>query len=81
MHHLNAALRAHALYRKDVEYIVQDNQVLIVDEFTGRVLAGRRWSDRTLVSLGLGAASDPLGSHGVSLTSGQTAADREELTY
>ena len=45
MHHLNAALRAHALYRRDVEYIVRDNQIVIVDEFTGRTLPGRRWSE------------------------------------
>jgi preprotein translocase subunit SecA len=45
MHHLNAALRAHALYRKDVEYIVRGNDVIIVDEFTGRTMPGRRWSD------------------------------------
>ncbi|MCU0755409.1 MAG: preprotein translocase subunit SecA [Xanthomonadales bacterium] len=45
MHHLNAALRAHALYRRDVDYIVRDGEVIIVDEFTGRTLPGRRWSD------------------------------------
>ena len=45
MHHLNAALRAHALFRRDVDYIVRDNQVTIVDEFTGRTLPGRRWSE------------------------------------
>ncbi|GMQ87226.1 MAG: preprotein translocase subunit SecA [Gammaproteobacteria bacterium] len=45
MHHLNAALRALALYQKDVEYIVQDGQVVIVDEFTGRTMPGRRWSE------------------------------------
>jgi preprotein translocase subunit SecA len=45
MHHLNAALRAHALYRRDVEYIVRDGEVIIVDEFTGRTMQGRRWSD------------------------------------
>ena len=45
VHHLNAALRAHALYNRDVEYLVRDGEVLIVDEFTGRTLAGRRWSD------------------------------------
>ncbi len=45
MHHLNAALRAHALYRKDVEYIVRNDEVIIVDEFTGRTMPGRRWSD------------------------------------
>jgi preprotein translocase subunit SecA len=45
MHHLNAALRAHALYRKDVEYIVRAGEVIIVDEFTGRTMPGRRWSD------------------------------------
>ncbi|MBI5448050.1 MAG: preprotein translocase subunit SecA [Gammaproteobacteria bacterium] len=45
MHHLNAALRAHTLFQRDVDYIVQNNQVLIVDEHTGRVLPGRRWSD------------------------------------
>jgi len=45
MHHLNAALRSHALYRKDVEYIVRNGEVIIVDEFTGRTMPGRRWSD------------------------------------
>jgi preprotein translocase subunit SecA len=45
VHHLNAALRAHALYQRDVEYIVRDGEVIIVDEFTGRTLPGRRWSD------------------------------------
>jgi protein translocase subunit secA len=45
MHHLNALLRAHHLYRRDVEYIVRDGQVIIVDEFTGRIMPGRRWSD------------------------------------
>jgi preprotein translocase subunit SecA len=45
MHHLNAALRALALYQKDVDYIVQDGQVVIVDEFTGRTMPGRRWSE------------------------------------
>ena len=45
MHHLNAALRAHAMYRKDVEYIVRAGEVIIVDEFTGRTMPGRRWSD------------------------------------
>ncbi len=45
MHHLYAALRAHALYHKDQHYVVQDDEVVIVDEFTGRLMAGRRWSD------------------------------------
>jgi len=45
MHHITAALRAHALYKKDVDYIVQNNDVVIVDEFTGRTMSGRRWSD------------------------------------
>jgi preprotein translocase subunit SecA len=45
VHHLNAALRAHALYQRDVDYIVRDGEVIIVDEFTGRTLPGRRWSD------------------------------------
>jgi preprotein translocase subunit SecA len=45
MHHLNAALRAHALYRRDVEYLVRNGEVVIVDEFTGRTMPGRRWSD------------------------------------
>jgi len=44
-HHLENALRAHAIYKKDVDYVVKDGEVLIVDEFTGRILAGRRWSD------------------------------------
>ena len=45
MHHLNAALRAHSLYKRDVEYIVRQDEVIIVDEFTGRTMPGRRWSD------------------------------------
>jgi preprotein translocase subunit SecA len=45
MHHLNAALRAHALYKRDVEYIVRGGEVIIVDEFTGRTMPGRRWSE------------------------------------
>ncbi|MGD2076185.1 MAG: preprotein translocase subunit SecA [Gammaproteobacteria bacterium] len=45
IHHLNAALRAYALYQRDVDYIVQDGQVVIVDEFTGRTMPGRRWSE------------------------------------
>ena len=45
MHHINAAIRAHKLFNKDVDYIVQDGEVIIVDEFTGRTMAGRRWSD------------------------------------
>jgi len=45
VHHLNTALRAHALYHKNVDYIVRDNQVVIVDEFTGRTMPGRRWSE------------------------------------
>ena len=45
MHHLNAALRAHALYKRDVEYIVRNGEIIIVDEFTGRTMPGRRWSD------------------------------------
>ncbi|MFI4969406.1 MAG: preprotein translocase subunit SecA [Lysobacterales bacterium] len=45
VHHLNAALRANAIYQRDVDYIVRDGEVIIVDEFTGRTLTGRRWSD------------------------------------
>ncbi len=45
MHHLHAALRAHALFQRNVDYIVKDNQVVIVDEFTGRTMPGRRWSE------------------------------------
>ena len=45
VHHLNAALRAHAIYTRDVEYIVKDGEIVIVDEFTGRTMPGRRWSD------------------------------------
>ena len=45
MHQINAALRAHALYHREVEYIVKDGEVVIVDEFTGRTMPGRRWSD------------------------------------
>ncbi|MBS0511351.1 MAG: preprotein translocase subunit SecA [Proteobacteria bacterium] len=45
VHHLYAALRAHALYHKDQQYVVQNGEVIIVDEFTGRLMPGRRWSD------------------------------------
>lgn len=45
LHHLNASLRAHAVYRKDVDYLIQDGKVVIVDEHTGRTMAGRRWSE------------------------------------
>jgi len=45
MHHINAAIRAHKLFNKDVDYIVKDGEVIIVDEFTGRTMTGRRWSD------------------------------------
>ena len=45
VHHLNAGLRAHAIYNRDVDYILQDGQIVIVDEFTGRTMSGRRWSD------------------------------------
>ena len=45
MHHVNAALRAHHLFHKDVDYIVRDNEIIIVDEHTGRTMDGRRWSD------------------------------------
>ncbi len=45
LHHLNAALRAHALYHREVDYIVKDNQIIIIDEFTGRMMLGRRWSE------------------------------------
>ncbi|MDK9708641.1 MAG: preprotein translocase subunit SecA [Desulforhopalus sp.] len=45
LHHLNQSLKAHILFKKDVDYIVRDNQVIIVDEFTGRTMEGRRYSD------------------------------------
>ncbi|HSU87826.1 MAG TPA: preprotein translocase subunit SecA, partial [Terriglobia bacterium] len=45
LHHINQALRAHTLYKRDVEYVVKEGEVIIVDEFTGRLMPGRRWSD------------------------------------
>jgi preprotein translocase subunit SecA len=45
LHHVQQALRAHALYKRDVDYVVKDGEVIIVDEFTGRMMPGRRWSD------------------------------------
>jgi len=45
LHHVQQGLKAHTLFKKDVDYIVKDNQVVIVDEFTGRLMPGRRWSD------------------------------------
>ncbi len=44
-HHVETAVKAHALYRKDVEYVIKDGEIIIVDEFTGRMMPGRRWSD------------------------------------
>jgi preprotein translocase subunit SecA len=44
-HHVETAVKAHALYHRDVEYVVKDGEVIIVDEFTGRLMPGRRWSD------------------------------------
>jgi len=44
-HHVETAIKAHALYRRDIEYVVKDGEVIIVDEFTGRMMPGRRWSD------------------------------------
>ena len=45
MHHIGAAVRAHTLFHRDVEYIVRDGEIVIVDEFTGRTMPGRRWSE------------------------------------
>ncbi|MGA7871535.1 MAG: hypothetical protein WCA22_11620, partial [Candidatus Binatus sp.] len=45
LHHANQGLRAHALFKRDVDYVVKDGEVIIVDEFTGRLMPGRRWSD------------------------------------
>ncbi len=45
LHHVNQALRAHSLFKRDVDYVVKEGQVVIVDEFTGRLMPGRRWSD------------------------------------
>lgn len=45
VHHLNAALKAHTLFHRDQHYVVQDNEIVIVDEFTGRLMSGRRWSE------------------------------------
>ena len=45
VHHITQALRAHYLYKRDVEYVVKDGEIVIVDEFTGRLMPGRRWSD------------------------------------
>ncbi|MBE9531734.1 MAG: preprotein translocase subunit SecA, partial [Proteobacteria bacterium] len=45
LHHVNQGLKAHVLFKKDVDYVVKDGEVIIVDEFTGRLMSGRRWSD------------------------------------
>ena len=45
LHHVNQALKAHAIFKRDVDYVIKDGEVLIVDEFTGRLMPGRRWSD------------------------------------
>ena len=45
VHHLNQALKANVMFKKDIDYIVKDEKVVIIDEFTGRMMEGRRWSD------------------------------------
>ena len=45
VHHLNQALKANKMFRRDIDYIVKDDKVIIIDEFTGRMMDGRRWSD------------------------------------
>ncbi|HKA33655.1 MAG TPA: preprotein translocase subunit SecA, partial [Candidatus Binatia bacterium] len=45
LHHINQGLKAHALFKRDVDYVIKDGEVIIVDEFTGRLMPGRRWSD------------------------------------
>src|SRR3546814_15115481 len=45
VHHVNQALRANVMFRRDIDYIVKDGKVIIIDEFTGRMMDGRRWSD------------------------------------
>ena len=45
LHHVQQALKAHAIFKRDVDYVVKDGEVIIVDEFTGRLMPGRRWSD------------------------------------
>ena len=45
IHHINQALKAHALFKRDVDYVIKDGEIIIVDEFTGRLMPGRRWSD------------------------------------
>ncbi len=45
LHHVSQGLRAHTLYKRDVDYVVKDGEVIIVDEFTGRLMPGRRWSE------------------------------------
>jgi preprotein translocase subunit SecA len=45
LHHVNQGLKAHTLFHRDVDYMVKDGEVVIVDEFTGRLMPGRRWSD------------------------------------
>ncbi len=45
LHHINQGLKAHALFKRDVDYIVKNGEVIIVDEFTGRLMPGRRYSD------------------------------------
>ena len=45
VHHLNQALRANMMFKRDTDYIVKDDKVIIIDEFTGRMMDGRRWSD------------------------------------
>src|SRR5437667_2044481 len=45
LHHINQALKAHTLFKRDGEYVVKEGEVIIVDEFTGRLMPGRRWSD------------------------------------
>ena len=52
LHHVNQALKAHTLFKRDVDYIVKDGEVVIVDEFTGRLMPGRRYSEGLHQALG-----------------------------
>ena len=59
LHHVQQALKAHAIFKRDVDYVVKDGEVIIVDEFTGRLMPGRRWSD----GLHQGGGSQGTGAH------------------
>ena len=76
MHHLMAALRAHSLFHKDQHYVIQDGEIVIVDEFTGRLMSGRRWSEGLHQAVEASTTSKPSSSRPTAPYSVKTSTTR-----